>query len=155
MEQVSGLQIVLSILFGGAAGALITVTANERRGRRELALKLLDQYMSRFDEFKEVRSLLRDPASLAVAAAINKVGNLANWFEVAAFCYLEGSADAGIVRAMGLDNLCRTFAKELEDARVQLPTGGTEHAFSQERLEQMEYLTRLKRGCEPSCLSSV
>ena len=134
---------------GGMAGALITAYATNIRNRRELALKLADRYIAAmFEKVRIAREAMESPTRMADHTQWNSVVAVANWYELVASCYLNGSADGRILTELGLIQKATDFYQLMRNAK-QTQDGQQVPAFDEDTLGRLKKLQALVTGATP------
>jgi hypothetical protein len=122
------LPLIISMIGGGLAGSILNVLYAGRRGRRELTLHLIEEFLRRRGEFTEVGSLLAGaPVSLEDASALGRVRAAGDWFELVAAVCNKKLADRRLLKDIGIaaiissfkQRIAETGMKELEDQLAQ------------------------------------
>ncbi len=125
VEAVSGLTGPLwdglwGAVGGGVIGAWMTIRAEAKRSRTEVALAFLEQFIAQYDELAEVSGLLQNVAALQSAADINKVRKFGDWCEIVSATVLSGAADRGLLEKVGIPNQMVGFYKSVKKASPQV-----------------------------------
>jgi hypothetical protein len=98
------LRLVASFIGGGSTGALLNWIFARRKERREMALKLVEQYAAMYKELGEVQGLLESPTHLkSHPQDMNRVRQAGNWFDFAALVMANGLSDVRLLKRIGID----------------------------------------------------
>lgn len=149
MADFSLLPIIISAFTGGAAGAVITAIATNRRGQRDLGVKFAEKYLDMFEKIAAAKTILKDPSDLNDPAKRNQVILVVNWFELVSTCYLNGLVDADLVRAFELPQIATRFYHSFSEAQRVGDAGALVAAFSREQVAGLTALRRLSNGEVP------
>lgn len=79
----------ISLLSGGAAGAVITHFYSLGRQRTELTFKVLEQFFKSYQELAAAKTSLTDGNVQRMTANYNQVVALGDWFEMVALFYRQ------------------------------------------------------------------
>jgi hypothetical protein len=151
MDGSTGFAIVTTFFGGSFVGSMVTLYFNNRKAKRELALDLVKQYIGKYDDVANVRHLLCNaPQQLANPKSLNEVIALANWMEFVSSCFLEGLADAALLRSMHLPTILAVVHRELTQCRIPQPAGEPLAAFDAARLRDWPNWGRVTRGDVPA-----
>jgi hypothetical protein len=105
---------------GGVIGAWLTIRAEAKRSRTEVALAFLAQFIDQYDELAEVSGLLENVAALQSAADINKVRKFGDWCEIVSATALSGAADGALLEKVGIPHQMVGFYKSVKKAGPQV-----------------------------------
>jgi hypothetical protein len=127
--QIAGLQIDPHILWDGLAGALgggaissiITVISERRSKRMEVALEIVEQFMSQYGELAVVLGLLDSPQSLQDPLSMNKVRKFGDWCEIVSAVCLENAANRALLKRIGVPTAMKDFQRRAQKAAPQAP----------------------------------
>ena len=131
--QIAGLQIDPHMLWDGLAGAIgggvissiITVISERRSKRTEVALQVIDQFMSQYVDLAEVLGLLDVPQSLADPTNANRVRKFGDWCEVVSALCLENAANGALLKRIGIPAAMQDFLSRAQKAGTQAADVGS------------------------------
>lgn len=76
------IQIAVSGFGGGLAGAVLTQAIATRRGKAELAVKVMGEFIARYEEIAEAKYILMEIVESGRSVEdMNKVRKVLDWFE--------------------------------------------------------------------------
>lgn len=124
---IAGLQIEPNMLWdglvgaigGGAVSSVITIVSERRSKRTEVALDILEKFMSQYEALATVLGLLDAPQSLADPENMNRVRKMGDWYEIVAAVCLENRAELPLLRRLTIPTLMNQF---LVRARTAAPS---------------------------------
>jgi hypothetical protein len=124
--QIATLQIDPHMLWDGLAGAvgggvissIITVISERRSKRTEVALQVIEQFMSQYGELGDVLGLLDAPQSLQEPHNENKVRKFGDWSEVVSALCLENLANDDLLRRIGIPGEMKRFLLQARKVRA-------------------------------------
>jgi hypothetical protein len=108
VDSLSGLPW-LSLLSGGAAGAVITHYYSLGRQRTELTFKVLEQFFKNYQELATAKTSLADGNVQRQTPSYNQVVALGDWFEIVALFYRQDWIHRKTVERSGIINEARKF----------------------------------------------
>jgi len=127
--QIAGLQIDPHMLWDGLAGAvgggvissIITVISERRSKRVEVALEIIEQFMSQYGELAVVLGLLDAPQLLQDPLSMNKVRKFGDWCEIVSAVCLERAANRALLKRIGVPAAMKDFLRRAQKAAPQTP----------------------------------
>lgn len=131
--QIADLRIDPHMLWDGLAGAvgggvissIITAIAERRSKRTEVALQVIEQFMSQYVDLGEVLGLLDVPKSLDEPTNANRVRKFGDWCEVVSALCLENAANCALLRRIGIPATMQDFLSRAKQAGTQAADVGS------------------------------
>ena len=131
--QVMGLLIDTKMLWDGVAGAvgggvissIITIISERRSKRTEVALQIIEQFMSQYVDLGEVLGLLDVPESLEDPNNANRVRKFGDWCEVVSALCLENAANGALLKRIGIPATMQDFLSRAQKAGKQAADVGS------------------------------
>lgn len=111
---------LITLLFGGLAGAFVTHYFTLSRQRTEFAFKLLDHFFAKYQEIGMVKGFLQQPESLEDTETYNRVVAIGDWYETVALLCRRRVANERLLHKAGVINEMGEFRKLAENADGKL-----------------------------------
>lgn len=103
----------LSLFGGGLTAAILTFLFDRGRQQQELAIKLAEDYLNRYQELADAKGIL-DRNRAWTTDEENIVRRVGDWFEIMAFLCNEKLASPGIVKRIGLEGMIVDFYRDVQ-----------------------------------------
>jgi len=110
----SGLTTLIWFLGGGFVGTVLNMIYSRHQSKRELSLRLAEEYLKRRSDFSEVANLLRS-RGMGLQASLARVEAAGDWLEVVATLHRKRLADRRLLRALGLETILQSFGKAVRE----------------------------------------
>jgi len=122
-QLASYIPLVVTLISGGLAGAIVTLFFTRRRQRIDCTLKVIDTYFDLYHEIGDCRQLLEAVPFPDTPANRNRVRKLGDWFSIVA----RMSREKIIVRKLLLDKF--GFRSQIELFRTLVSGSDLFHPF--------------------------
>jgi hypothetical protein len=96
------LPVVVSLISGGLAGALVNAFITDRRQRTQIALSVLERFFTSYEDIADAKRILQAPQLMALPDNQNVVRKVGDWFELVASLWKRGSLDRGLMREVAI-----------------------------------------------------
>lgn len=106
---------------GGVIGAWMTIRAERRRSRTEVALTFMEQFIAKYDDLAEVMGLLADPASIQSAEQVNRIRKFGDWCEIVSATVLADAADRELLKTVGIPEQMKAVYNGVVDISKKEP----------------------------------
>src|SRR5208337_438543 len=93
--------------------------SEQRSKRTEVALEIIEQFMSQYDELGVVLGLLDAPQSLQDPLSMNKVRKFGDWCEIVSAVCLEKAANKALLGRIGVSAAMKDFLRRAQKAAPQ------------------------------------
>jgi hypothetical protein len=114
-----GEKILLPLLIGGAGGFFTHFYLASKLKKKELAVKVIEQFLAKDKERSEARGILSNPQYVNNPVHRNSVQALGNWFEAIAILCVEGQVEERLIRKVGIDTEAIALRDDIKSAAQQ------------------------------------
>jgi len=114
LQSPTGIAALISIIFGGLAGAIISAYFLNESEKRQLTVKIIYDYMDKYSQFDgDCMEILKKPESLSYLKNANKIIYFGNWGETVAILIKRNCMDKKILEEYGLIEKLDEFYKSV------------------------------------------
>ncbi len=114
LQSPTGFTALISIIFGGLAGAIISAYFSKESEKRQLTVKILYDYMDKYSQIDgDCYEILQKPESLDHLANVNKIIYFGNWSETVAILIKRKYVDKKVLEEYGLIEKLEEFYKSV------------------------------------------
>ena len=104
---------IISVIFGGLAGALISGKYSSKLNIRQLTITIIKDYLEKYHDMQsECIWMIQHPEDARSLSNINVLIRFGNWGESVAVLYKNGLIDKKIIEEYGLANQLRMLYRD-------------------------------------------
>ncbi len=108
--------LLITVLSGGLAGALVNLFATRQQRQTETSLKLIEAFFSKYHQLGDVLGLLEDPTCLNDRQRMNQIREMGDWLDTVALFCKKKYANEEILREVGIIDQIATFCSAVKKA---------------------------------------